>query len=63
LRDVEVLKSGCADDEEMSGSTADARTASGTIRIVMVTGFESFNVDLYKKASDGIACVHLGIMS
>ena len=46
----------CTDDEDVGGSNFDARSASGTVRIVMVTGFESFNVDLYKKASGGIGC-------
>lgn len=36
-----------SDDEEMVRRL----TASDTVRIVMITGFESFNVSLYKKVS------------
>ena len=36
-----------SDDEEMVRRL----TTSDTVRIVMITGFESFNVSLYKKVS------------
>lgn len=43
------------DNDDEGAEAADMRSLADTVRIVMVTGFESFNVDLYKKAAKRVA--------
>lgn len=44
-------------DEEEAGGTGQPTHRKGTLKIVLITGFESFNVDLYKKAAVQLARV------
>lgn len=44
-------------DEEEAGGTGQPSHRKGTLKIVLITGFESFNVDLYKKAAVQLARV------
>ncbi|GAB4822001.1 hypothetical protein N2152v2_009047 [Parachlorella kessleri] len=44
-------------DEAEGAGVEGPRTAKSTLKIVLVTGFESFNVDLYKKAAVQLARV------
>ncbi|KAK9800208.1 hypothetical protein WJX73_009512, partial [Symbiochloris irregularis] len=56
------------DDSEDAEGRASSRTGtSGTCRIVLISGFESFNVDLYKQAAQEVASrqpgVHISVFS
>ncbi len=45
------------EDEGEGGRAAPARPLGRACRIVLISGFESFNVDLYKKARPPLCCL------
>ncbi len=50
------------DEAEGAGAGAQgAKAAKASLKIVLITGFESFNVDLYKKAAVQLARVCPGV--
>lgn len=47
----------CAEDEDDGNAVANlGQGLSRECRIVLVSGFESFNVELYKKVGMGLSC-------
>ena len=48
-------------EEQQGGEDGDGRLQRSTVKIVLITGFESFNVDLYKRAAVALARACPGI--
>lgn len=60
--DSAAASSGSGSESSSSGGAAgQAAGTKGSMKVVLITGFESFNVDLYKKAAVQLAAACPGI--